>query len=145
MSQYFELGEQTLWNPSNGAARLFLRQVSVFEGELGLPSGIGPMRNDDCQIDPAALETFVNALVSQYFRTSHGILIALSEGFIATMLVLAERAGVEVGWPTDGDAPQDNRKDVQVPTDASDGAAGGHVRLGRLRVLSHELSRSMVR
>ncbi|MBM9504368.1 DUF6086 family protein [Actinacidiphila acididurans] len=145
MSQYFELGEQTLWNPSNGAARLFLRQVSVFEAELGLPSGIGPMRNDDCQIDPAALKTFVDALLRQYFLTSHRILIALSEGFIATVLVLAERAGVEAGWPTDSDAPEDDRRDVQVPADASDGTAGAHLRLGRLRVMSHELSRFMGR
>ncbi|WP_254882141.1 DUF6086 family protein [Streptomyces sp. NA03103] len=38
---YFELGDETLWNPSNGAGRLFMRQVEVFEAELGLPSGIG--------------------------------------------------------------------------------------------------------
>jgi hypothetical protein len=43
MSQYFDMGEETLWNPSNGASRLFQRQVAVFESELGLPSGIGPM------------------------------------------------------------------------------------------------------
>ncbi|MFF7023209.1 DUF6086 family protein [Streptomyces klenkii] len=29
-------------NPSNGASRLFMSQVSVYQAELGLPSGIGP-------------------------------------------------------------------------------------------------------
>ena len=40
MSMYFELGDETLWNPSTNAGRLFMRQVEVFEAELGLPSGI---------------------------------------------------------------------------------------------------------
>ncbi|WP_245985008.1 DUF6086 family protein, partial [Streptomyces tateyamensis] len=34
MSQYYNMGDETLWNPSNGASRLFLRQVAVFEEEL---------------------------------------------------------------------------------------------------------------
>ncbi|MFI2430763.1 DUF6086 family protein [Streptomyces sp. NPDC018693] len=42
MSMYFELGDETLWNPSNGVGRLFLRQVEVFEAELKLPSGNQP-------------------------------------------------------------------------------------------------------
>ncbi|MEU9635820.1 DUF6086 family protein [Streptomyces tendae] len=41
MSMYFCIDGETLWNPSNGAGRLFLRQVEVFEAELNLPSGIG--------------------------------------------------------------------------------------------------------
>lgn len=52
MSQYYDMGDQTLWNPSNGASRLFMSQVSVYQAELGLPSGIGPMQADECQIDP---------------------------------------------------------------------------------------------
>ncbi|MEV7247468.1 DUF6086 family protein [Streptomyces cyaneofuscatus] len=31
---------------------MFQRQVAVFEAELELPSGIGPMENDECQITP---------------------------------------------------------------------------------------------
>ncbi|WOX17170.1 DUF6086 family protein [Streptomyces sp. N50] len=38
---YFDAGDETLWNPSNGAGRLFLRQLELFEAELKLPSGIG--------------------------------------------------------------------------------------------------------
>ncbi|RAG81656.1 hypothetical protein DN069_31705 [Streptacidiphilus pinicola] len=144
MSQYFDLGEQTLWNPSNGAARLFLRQVSVFEAELGWPSGLGEMREDECQIDPAALKAFVEALLEQHLRTSHAVMIALSEGFVATMLVLAERAGIELAWPVGDPATWDTNKDVQVPGPASDTASAG-ARPDRLRAESHELSRFMVR
>lgn len=98
MSQYYDLGDETLWNPSNGASRLFGRQVAVFEAELELPSGIGPMENDECQIDPVIFGIFVNALLAQYRSTSHAILLALSEAFTATMLVLADRAEIEVNW-----------------------------------------------
>ncbi|MER5488878.1 DUF6086 family protein [Streptomyces sp. NPDC002812] len=94
MSQYYEVGDETLWNPASGAARLFHRQVALFEEELGLPSGIGPMEMDECQIDPAALGVFTEALVARHGHAGHAVIRALSEGFVTTVLVLAERAGV---------------------------------------------------
>jgi hypothetical protein len=144
VSQYFDLGEQTLWNPSNGAARLFLGQVSVFEAKLGLPSGIGQMRDDECQIDPAALKTFVEALLEQHLRTSHAVMIALSEGFLATMLVLTERAGIELTWPAGDPAVYDNSKDTPVPRDAPD-TTSAHPRPDQLLAESRKLSRFMAR
>ncbi|CAL9526055.1 hypothetical protein SUDANB1_03923 [Streptomyces sp. enrichment culture] len=146
MSQYFDMGEETLWNPSNGASRLFQRQVAVFEAELGLPSGIGPMVNDECQIAPGAFETFVNALLAQHRRTSHAIVLALSEGFTATVLVLAERAGIAIDWAHLGAAPDGPPQDVQVsaPTGMSTPAEGGAWGTG-LREKARELSRRMPR
>ncbi|MFI1621035.1 DUF6086 family protein [Streptomyces lydicus] len=38
MSQYYDMGDQSLWNPSNGAARLFLSQVNVYQAEVERPS-----------------------------------------------------------------------------------------------------------
>ncbi|WP_407285360.1 DUF6086 family protein [Streptomyces sp. BP-8] len=145
MSQYFDLGGETLWNPSNGAARLFLRQVSVFEAELALASGIGPMHNDECQIDPAALKTFVDALVERHLRTGHAVMIALSEAFLATMLVLAERAGIELGRPADDAAAYAQNRDVQVPGAGVDALTSAHARLEQLRGAARELSRFMAR
>ncbi|NYV78809.1 DUF6086 family protein [Streptomyces sp. UH6] len=106
MSQYFLLGGDTvLWNPATGVARLFLRQVPVFEAETGLPSGFGPMINDECEVDAAALEVFANALLDHHRRTIHAIRAALSEGFVATAVTLAERAGAALRW----EAPPDER------------------------------------
>lgn len=114
MSQFFDLGDETLWNPSNGAARLFLRQVAVFEAELGMPSGVGPMENDECQVEPAVLEVFANALLARHRQTSHAIIWALSVGFTATLLALAERARIEVRWsPDDGDQAHGLRAKVR--------------------------------
>ncbi|MGW8329861.1 DUF6086 family protein [Streptomyces sp. NPDC055897] len=115
MSQYYDIGDQTLWNPSNGASRLFMSQVSVYQAELGLPSGIGPMQADECQIDPVVFKEFADALLAWHRRTTHAVMAALSEGFVAAILVLAERAGIEVNWRAAGPAEDGHFKDVQVP------------------------------
>ncbi|MFI1470591.1 DUF6086 family protein [Streptomyces wuyuanensis] len=146
MSQYFDLGDDTLWNPSHGASRMFRRQVAVFEAELELPSGIGPMENDECRISPDAFETFVNALLARHRTTSHAIWLALSESFTAIVLVLAERAAIEVDWARLGAAPEAALEDVQVsavtgmsaPADGAAWAAG-------LREKARELGRRMPR
>ncbi|MCX3287239.1 DUF6086 family protein [Streptomyces sp. NEAU-H22] len=146
MSQYFDIGDETLWNPSNGVARMFQRQVAVFEAELALPSGIGPMENDECQIDPETFETFVNALLATHRRTSHAIWLALSEGFIATVLVLAERAAIKVAWERHGAAPEAPLEDVQVSTVTGMSApAEGAAWAAGLREKSRELGRRMPR
>ncbi|WP_159765282.1 DUF6086 family protein [Streptomyces sp. HM190] len=62
MSMYFDIGDETLWNPSNSAGRLFLRQVEAFEAELELASGIGHGEHggdpDTVEVDPAANAQF---------------------------------------------------------------------------------------
>lgn len=141
MSQYYDMGDRTLWNPSNGASRLFMSQVSVYQAELGLPSGIGPMQADECQIDPLVFEVFVDALLAWHRKTTHAVMTALSEGFVATVLVLAERAGIGVTWQPAGFAEVGGLKDVQVPTapDSSEGAGAA-----ALQRKSRELGRFMV-
>ncbi|GEC07992.1 hypothetical protein SSP24_56470 [Streptomyces spinoverrucosus] len=146
MSQYFEIADETVWNPSNGASRIFQRQVAVFEAELGLPSGIGPMENDECQIDRAAFETFVNALLAQHRRTSHAIVLALSEGFTATVLVLAERAGIRVDWAQLAATPGTLLEDVQVSAVTGMSVpAEGEAWIAGLREKARDLGRRMPR
>ncbi|MFE5484032.1 DUF6086 family protein [Streptomyces sp. NPDC056527] len=146
MSQYFDIGDETLWNPSNGASRLFQRQVAVFEAELELPSGIGPMENDECQISPDTFETFVNALLAKHRTTSHSIWLALCDGFTATVLVLAERAGITVDWARYAAAPNAPLEDVQVSTVTGMSApADGGAWAAGLRERARELGRRMPR
>ncbi|WP_406430047.1 DUF6086 family protein [Streptomyces sp. NBC_00631] len=146
LSQYFDIGDETVWNPSNGASRLFRRQVSVFEAELELSSGIGPMENDECQIDPAVFEIFVNALLVRHRRTSHAIVLALSEGFTATVLVLAERAGIRVDWGQFRSAPDGALEDAQISAAAGMSApAEGHAWDAGLREKARELGQRMPR
>jgi hypothetical protein len=111
VSQYYDMGNKTLWNPSNGASRLFLGQLAAFEAELRLPSGIGPMENDECEIDPARFDLFVNSLLAHHRRTQHAVMRALTEGFVTTVLALAGRAGVDVQWDENEDAWADQLRE----------------------------------
>ncbi|MEU6665375.1 DUF6086 family protein [Streptomyces sp. NPDC046727] len=145
MSQYFEIGDETLWNPATRAAQLFLRQVEVFEAELGLPSGLGPMRNDECKIDPAVLAVFTHALLDRHRRTSHSIILALSEGFVGTVLVLAQRAGIAIDWARLEAFPDGPPTDVQVSAAGMSGPGDGGPWAAALRARAAELSRGMAR
>lgn len=42
MSQYFQVGDQVLWNPSNGVAGLFLRSAEAFGLRDGIADGARP-------------------------------------------------------------------------------------------------------
>ncbi|MEU5883210.1 DUF6086 family protein [Spirillospora sp. NPDC047279] len=109
MSQFFNAAGETLWNPSNGVASLFMRTAETLAPEAGTPTGIGPMENDECEIDLPAFTTFTGALVQRLERSGHPILHALMEGFVATALVLVERGGVPLPPATSGP-----RRDVHV-------------------------------
>ncbi|MFD8292096.1 DUF6086 family protein, partial [Streptomyces lavendulae] len=89
MSQYYNMGDEVLWNPATGVSRLFLAQVAAFERELGIPSGIGHMEADDSEVDPVGLARFAEELVGRYLRGSHPVAAALSEGFTAVVAGLA--------------------------------------------------------
>ncbi|MFJ8692168.1 DUF6086 family protein [Streptomyces roseolilacinus] len=82
--------------------------------ESGPPSGIGPMVNDECQIDPAVFQVFVTTLPARHRGTGHAVVPALFEGFTVTVLVLAQRAGVRVDWARLGAASDGPLEDVQV-------------------------------
>jgi hypothetical protein len=75
---------------------VFLGLVRLFEDELSLASGVGPMEADECQVDVERFGTFAQALLTYRGASNHQILHALTDGFVITVLALAERAGAEV-------------------------------------------------
>ncbi|MFE4984760.1 MULTISPECIES: DUF6086 family protein [unclassified Streptomyces] len=79
-------------------------------------------------------------------RTSHTIWLALSEGFTATVLVLAERAVIKVDWARQGAAPEAPLEDVQVSTvTGMSTPAEGAAWAAGLREKAQELGRRMPR
>lgn len=139
MSQLVEIDGETVWDVANRAGNLFLRHVRLWEEEMGMPSGIGEMINDEIDIRREPFTAFVAALVERERATGHGVMLALSAGFVGTVLALADRAGIPLPPPPD-EEPQP-REAVQV-------TAAGIVRPPgdeRLLALRDRLSRSMAR
>jgi hypothetical protein len=139
VSKYFQHGDLVLWNPSNQVAELFLRTAETLAAVEARPTGIGPMRADEHQLDLAAYGAFVDALAHRYLASRHAIHRALLEGFLATALVLARRAGHDIAALST--PPEPSGRDVSVGPDGM-AATGDPVRLLRL---SEELGRSMPR
>ncbi|MEV4514788.1 DUF6086 family protein [Dactylosporangium sp. NPDC049525] len=97
MSKYFQVGDVTLWNPSHGVANLFYAQSVAMQTIAGVPSGIAADNGlDEHDVDVPVFTAFVGALVARYRSSNHPVLLALIEGFTATALVMADRAGVRV-------------------------------------------------
>ncbi|MEU4667587.1 DUF6086 family protein [Amycolatopsis sp. NPDC023774] len=112
MSQYFDLGDKTLWNPSNGVGLLFVRSAEAVAPIVELPTGISPKAADEWAIDPPVFTAFVDALADRYQRSTHLILRSMVEGFLATAMVLLDRAGAEI--PSLGREPVSDVRDVSV-------------------------------
>ncbi|KQY36371.1 MULTISPECIES: DUF6086 family protein [Nocardia] len=145
MSQYYELDGTTLWNPSNGASRLFLNQVGFFEEELGVSSGIGPMESDACEVTPVVLEVFLATVLAWRGRTGNAVVQALSDGFLATLLVIAERAGITMSWAALADGGTGGMQDVQVRSSPLSGDGGEFEWSATVREHARQLDSFMAR
>ncbi|WP_327290303.1 DUF6086 family protein [Streptomyces sp. NBC_01198] len=85
--------EAGLWRADDRVAGLFLGHAALFADFLGVPSGIGNIVNGECPVDGSLLDAFCVASLAEYGATVQGIQRALTVGFIATALVLLDRAG----------------------------------------------------
>ncbi|MEU4717123.1 DUF6086 family protein [Micromonospora purpureochromogenes] len=119
MSQYFQVGDLVLWNPSNTVAQLFARMTEAMVPVAGCPSGVGPdTGRDEYEIDPDTFAAFVDVLTARYLSTNHPILTAMLEGYLPAALVMVRRSGRDVaalGRPI----ARDNQ-DVSLNRDAFD-------------------------
>ncbi|MEV0610179.1 DUF6086 family protein [Polymorphospora rubra] len=96
MSCYFQVGEQIVWNPSNGVAHLFVDQSMAISRLIGHESGVGAIIQDECQIEVDAFQRFVQLLVNTYQESNHTVLRALVRGYLGMSLALAARIGGRV-------------------------------------------------
>jgi hypothetical protein len=119
VSQYFQVGDVVLWNPSNTVAQLFARMTTAMVPVAGLPSGIGPdVGRDEYEIEPGTFAAFVDALTARYLSTNHPILTAMLEGYLPAALVMVQRSGRDVPALRRPIA-RDNR-DISINRDAFD-------------------------
>jgi hypothetical protein len=92
MSCLFEVGDTTLWSPSNTIARLFKGQAEAVATAYHVNSGLGDIIDDECQIDLPTFEKFVAEAMRQYGHATHPVLKSLTVPVISTASVLVERA-----------------------------------------------------
>ncbi|MGW1379293.1 DUF6086 family protein [Streptomyces sp. NPDC002446] len=99
MSCFFRIGDRDVWNPSNSVARVFIGQANVLSDVLGEESGIGPIIDDECEINGGNLREFAIALIRRYEESNNPALRVLMEGVAGICILLLRRARV----PMDGD------------------------------------------
>lgn len=92
MSCFFQIGDHAVWNPANFVARVFHAQALSLAQTFDVPSGIGPIIDDECHIDGRDFSHFVGILLCEHQRTNHVVLKSLLEGVIGVGLVLLDRA-----------------------------------------------------
>ncbi|MET7991073.1 DUF6086 family protein [Amycolatopsis sp. NPDC005232] len=77
-----------------------MRSADAVAPIVDLPTGISPADHianaDEWAIDLPVFTAFVDALVDRYQRSTHLILRSMVEGFLATAMVLLDRADVEI-------------------------------------------------
>jgi hypothetical protein len=119
VSQYFQVGDLVLWNPSNTVAQLFARMTEAMVPVAGCPSGVGPdIGQDEYQIDPDTFAAFVDALTIRYLSTNHPILTAMLEGYLPAAVVMVQRSGRDV--PALGQPIARDNRDISLNRDAFD-------------------------
>lgn len=119
MSCFFEMSGRTVWNPANEVARLYVEQAAALARVLGVASGVGEIVNDECELDEEVFQGFVAKLL-EHPRAGHPVFRELTEGFLATSLVLVERGGLELratGFDEDGWRVRTARLSREMPRD----------------------------
>jgi hypothetical protein len=82
-----------IWCPEADVAHAFVGTTEVFSGVYRVGSGVREPVDGVCVIDFRAFSALSAAAVDRFSTSDQGILRALSLGFIATSLVLIDRAG----------------------------------------------------
>ncbi|MFD4507715.1 DUF6086 family protein [Streptomyces sp. NPDC058457] len=82
-----------IWCPNTEVAQAFVGTAEVFAQVFGVTSGVADPVDGVCLVDFRAFGALCAAAVGRFSGTREGILRSLSLGFIATALVLIDRAG----------------------------------------------------
>ncbi|MFG1871052.1 DUF6086 family protein [Micromonospora arborensis] len=93
MSYPFQTAETPVWDPALRVGQVYLGQVRSVAEVMEVASGLTPLRNGSCDLDPATFATFVDHLVKFYNAGRHPTLSHLLRGVLLVSLVLLKRAG----------------------------------------------------
>ncbi|MGC4896851.1 DUF6086 family protein [Micromonospora sp. DT31] len=93
MSYPFQSTGTPLWDPALRVGEVYLGQAHSVADVLGVPSGLTPLRNGTCDLDPETFAAFVEHLLRFHNKGRHQSLSRMLHGVLVVSLVLMGRAG----------------------------------------------------
>ncbi len=117
MSYIFEAGATSVWSPAPRVGSLFVTMAECLADWEGVPTGLSAMASDYYEIDVEAFGAFVRALLNDS-SAGHAIFGQVLDGFVATCLVMLERAGAampETGRPAEGTSRLTSQAAANMP------------------------------
>jgi hypothetical protein len=91
MSYVFEIDDTTVWSPSLRIGELYVGLAECLAGLVQCDSGLSKLANDYYIVDVGGFGAFLESLLSER-SSGHAIFDALTRGFLATSLVMLDRA-----------------------------------------------------
>ncbi|GAA2615630.1 DUF6086 family protein [Streptomyces tubercidicus] len=96
MSCFFRIDDRDVWNPSNLVANAFIGQALALSKLLDQKTGIGPIVDDECEINKGDFLQFTTILIHRHRDTANPALRILLEGVASICLVLLERSETRI-------------------------------------------------
>jgi hypothetical protein len=121
MSQYYQVGDQVLWNPGQRTSLLYIAMAEMLAEQVKVPTGITYDFRDQYFLDVPRYVDFVDAVFRWATVTENPVFRAMVDGFLAASLVVVDRAGTAI--PSIGDGPEAGegrrveRKEIPVVVD----------------------------
>jgi hypothetical protein len=104
VSYVFDVGDETVWNPSLRTGRLFVGLTRYLAELTSRPTGLNAVANDMYEIEVKPFRILVNAVYEDFRSTDHLVYRGQLRGWLLTSLVLLDRAGGPL--PALGDEPE---------------------------------------
>ena len=93
MSYSFEVGDELIYDPALRVGKLFLGQALAAADVFDVPSGLHPMLDGTCAVDPQVFAAFVAELQACHLQSQHPELLLLTKGVLIVALALLLRTG----------------------------------------------------
>ncbi|GAA0374713.1 DUF6086 family protein [Streptomyces blastmyceticus] len=104
MSYMFELGDETIWSPTNRVGQLYIGMLRATADVLEQPTGLDAVSEDLYDIDLSAFSSLVRRMLSVRTESVHPYMWRLLDGVLPICVAMVERAGGTVIATTEEEA-----------------------------------------
>ncbi|CCB74094.1 MULTISPECIES: DUF6086 family protein [Streptomycetaceae] len=92
MSYYFEVGDETVWNPASRVGELYVGMLEAAAAVLKVPSGLTPGA-DESYIDMPVFEVLVQKMLAYRIEVGHPAMSIMLDGILPLSIMLVEKGG----------------------------------------------------